>query len=109
MLDTATVTMMSPRLDPRLVDAAVGLDDERVPIAETWRRVRGVAGELGLPFPSYDTVRSLVSAHRRDRAEIRRLLEPVLADLVQGRLSAFDLDRTIEARIVARAARARRR
>jgi hypothetical protein len=99
----------SPRLDPRLVSLAFALDDTRHPIAETWRGVSRQAEELGLPRPGYDTIRRLVRSHRRRRAEIDRLLAPVRADLLAGRLSAWDLDRVLQAAEVARAERAAER
>jgi len=97
------MTVTSPRLDPRLRSAAVNLDDASSPIAETWRKVGLRAEELDLPRPGYDTVRLIVRDHRRRHAEVRRLLEPVVGDLLQGRLSAWDLQRVIEAAQLARA------
>jgi hypothetical protein len=70
---------LSPRLDARLVEAIRTLDDRRVSIAETRRRVGTLAASLGLPRPSYERVRQLVHEHRRQRARSR--LEPAL-DLV---------------------------
>jgi hypothetical protein len=91
------VTIASPRLDPRLRRAAPRLDDPRESIAETWRKVGRKADELALPRPGYDTVRLIVRDHRRRRAAVRELLEPVLADVLQGRISAWDVARVIEA------------
>jgi hypothetical protein len=99
------MTATSPRLDGRLRAAAVALDDTKSPIAETWRKVGLAAEELGLPRPGYDTIRLIVSGHRRRQAEIRRLVEPVIGDLLQGRLSAWDLQRIIEAAALSRAGR----
>ena len=78
------------------------LDDPQEPIAATWRRVGLVADELGLPRPGYDTIRLIVRDHRRRRTEIHQLLEPVIADLAQGRVSAWDVARAIEAAQLAR-------
>ena len=61
----------APRLDPRLLRALVRLDDPRVPIAETWRRSREDAANLGLPRPSYECVRQLVHDARRQRTRRR--------------------------------------
>jgi len=97
------VTSVSPRLDPRLLDAARTLDDPTAPIAETWRRVGSVADELGLCRPSYDSIRMCVRAHRQDRDDVSRLLAPVVADALQGRMSGWDLDRIAKATQVARA------
>jgi AcrR family transcriptional regulator len=99
------VTSTSPRLDRRLWTAAEKLDDPSQPIAETWRQVCALAGELGIPLPGYDTIRRIVVAHRERRAEVKRLLDPVITDALQGRLSPWDLDRMIEAGIVSRSGR----
>lgn len=91
------MTATSPRLDPRLAKAAVALDDPGRPIAETWRQVGLVAVELDLPRPGYDTIRIIVREHRRRREEIRSMLDPVVSDLLQGRVSAWDVERLVEA------------
>jgi hypothetical protein len=96
------VTATSPRLDKRLRAAAVSLDRSADPIAETWRRVGLAAEELGVPRPGYDTIRLIVRDHRRRQADVRRLLEPVVGDLLQARVSAWDLQRLAEAARVAR-------
>jgi hypothetical protein len=96
------VTSTSPRLDRRLRAAAVALDDSTLPVAETWRKVGLAAEELGLPRPGYDTIRLIVRADRSRRAEVGRLLEPVVGDLLQGRLSVWDLQRVLEAAAVMR-------
>jgi hypothetical protein len=54
----------APRVDSRLVAVVERLDDRHVPIAETWRRVRLVAAELGLTRPSYEQVRRIVHTAR---------------------------------------------
>jgi hypothetical protein len=91
------MVVSAPRLDARLVAAAFVLDDPEEPYAETCRRVGAVASELGLPRPSYDTVRLLVRVNREVRADIRSLLTPVAIDLLNGRLSLWDVDRVREA------------
>lgn len=72
-------------------------------MAETWRKVGGMAVELELTRPSYDTIRLIVREHRRRRAEVQELLEPVISDLVAGRVSAWDVERVIEAANLMRA------
>jgi hypothetical protein len=57
----------APRIGPRLLAAIVRLDDPRVPIAETCRRVGAEAERLGLTRPSYQRVRELVHRARRLR------------------------------------------
>jgi hypothetical protein len=59
------VVLLAPRTDSRLIAAVKRLDRPDVPIAETWRRVRVVANELGLVRPSYQQVRLIVHSHRR--------------------------------------------
>jgi hypothetical protein len=103
------VTSTSPRLDPRLAAAAVALDNPGLPIAETWRKVCAEADRLSLPLPGYDTIRLVVRARRQQREEIRQLLEPVVVDALRGRLSPWDLDRIVEATLVARGSRASKR
>ncbi|MGH3109617.1 MAG: hypothetical protein ACRDQT_01715, partial [Gaiellaceae bacterium] len=56
---------------PRLLKALVRLDDRSVPIAETYRRSRELATELDIPRPSYECVRLLVHAARRQKARRR--------------------------------------
>ena len=66
-------------------------------MAETWRKVGRMAVQLDLPRPGYDTIRLIVREHRRRRANVQELLEPVISDLVQGRVSAWDVERVVEA------------
>jgi hypothetical protein len=63
--------------DPRLAALVAVLDEEDVPVAETWRRVSAAAQELGLFRPSYQHVRRLVRVERR-RGELRRAARQVL-------------------------------
>jgi len=48
----------------RLVAAIERLDDPRLPIAETNRRLGEIAELVGLPRPSYEQVRRIVRAQR---------------------------------------------
>jgi hypothetical protein len=66
------VLLFAPRLSRRLLEAIARLDDPRLPIAETCRRVGSRAHELGLPRPSYERVRVLVHAVRAARKRPRR-------------------------------------
>ena len=91
-----------------MVAAAFDLDDTSQPFAETWRAVGAVATELGLVRPGYDTIRRLLAGHRRRHAEIRRLLEPVAAHMLNGHPTTWDLDRVWRAAEVARVDRAAR-
>jgi len=63
------VTRSSARVDSRLVAALVRIDDPTQAMAETYRRLGLIADELGLPRPSYERIRHLIHAHRRQRLE----------------------------------------
>jgi hypothetical protein len=65
------VLSFAPRLDPRLVEAIVRLDDPSAPIAESYRRSRKHAADLDLPRPSYECFRILVHDARRERRRRR--------------------------------------
>lgn len=58
----------APRTAWPIVAAIPRLDDPRLPIAETWRRVGLLADRLGITRPSYEQVRRLVRRSRRIRA-----------------------------------------
>jgi hypothetical protein len=90
----------APRLEDQLVRAIVLLDNRDVPIAETYRRLRGLAHQMGIPRPSYERVRLELRAarardderrekHRRARelavqlAFNTRRADAVFADLLQ--------------------------
>ena len=58
------MTPAAPQIDSRLVATAERLDDPRVPIAETHRRVGRVASALGLVRPSYEQTRRIIHEAR---------------------------------------------
>lgn len=72
----------APRLDPRLLAAIGRLDDSSLPIADTYRRCRETAAELGIPRPSYERVRQHVQEIRRRRERARVARETVLEVLL---------------------------
>ena len=74
------MVLLAPRISPKLIAALARVDDERVPIAGTWRRVGAAADRLGLPRPSYNRIRVLVHELRRRR----RRSEPVDVVLAVG-------------------------
>jgi hypothetical protein len=59
----------APAIDTRLLAALVKLDDEKVAIAETHRRLGRIADELRLTRPSYQQVRTLVHLHREGKVD----------------------------------------
>jgi hypothetical protein len=66
----------APRLERRLADGLRKLDDPREPMAETYRRIRNLAAQLGVPRPSYERARLELRRARLEegvRAEARAL------------------------------------
>jgi len=61
------VVTIAPRISRRLIEELVRLDNDRVPIAETYRRVAEEAERLGLTRPSYQRIRELVHQSRQLR------------------------------------------
>jgi hypothetical protein len=79
------VTLCAPRYDARIVDAVRRLDDERVSMAETCRRVGDVAVALGRPRPSTVDLRRLVRAEREPTRELDGLFESLVSETLGGR------------------------
>jgi hypothetical protein len=100
------VQFASRRLDARLHALVVAHDDQGHAMAETWRRVGETAQELGLPRPSYHTIRELARLERlrrRARTETRKAAPRVLEGAFSQRvvdlpiaLDAYDLARARE-------------
>jgi hypothetical protein len=69
----------APRLEDQFIKAIVLLDDRDAPIAETYRRLRGLAEQMGVPRPSYERVRIELRASRswdeERREKLRRARE----------------------------------
>ena len=84
MCDPRRVTRQAPRIDRRLVAALRRLDDPSLPIAETVRRAGVMADELGLTRPSYEQIRVLVHAERR-QAQTRRARRELARDVYVGK------------------------
>ena len=70
-----------PADDPRLEALVVALDDERGPMAQTWRAVGDAAWALGLRRPGYHLVRRMVRRMRRVREARDRLRRAALETL----------------------------
>jgi len=66
-----------PRVERRFLDGVAKLDDRSLPIAETYRRTRDLAEQMGIPRPSYERLRVHVHATRRREEERRRTRELV--------------------------------
>jgi hypothetical protein len=61
------------------------LDAGGLPYAEAWRLLRPVAARLGIPRPSYSSVRRIVLAERERKRRNADELDRLLADLLAGR------------------------
>ena len=61
-----------PRIERRFLECVVELDDRSVPIAETYRRIRAVAAQMGIPRPSYERVRTHLRSTRLRRDERKK-------------------------------------
>jgi hypothetical protein len=76
-----------PPVHPEFVLALRVLDAFGMPYAEAWRLLRPVSARLGVPRPSYSSVRRILIAERARKQENADLLDVLLADPVQGALS----------------------
>lgn len=75
-----------PPVDPEFVQALRILDAFGMPYAEAWRLLRPVAARLGIPRPSYSTVRRILIAERARKRRNADELDRLLADLFTGRV-----------------------
>jgi hypothetical protein len=93
---TRAVYAAAPRVDRRFIEKLDGLDDRSVSMAETYRRTRDLAAQMGIPRPSYERVRVELKSrrtHRDQRHDVRGLVfelayntrpaDVVLADLLE--------------------------
>lgn len=85
-----------PRVEKAFLERVAKLDDRSEPMAETYRRIRSLAREQGLPRPSYERIRchlrlTRLSAEERKRARTlvlelaynTRQADHVVADLLR--------------------------
>ena len=79
------------REDPRVHALVVGLHRDGTPAAETWRQVGEAVQELGIPRPSYHTIRELVRAEER-----RRRARSATRQAALGVLGAFASPRVVD-------------
>ena len=74
-----------PRVHREFVLALRVIDAFGLPYAEAWRCLRPVAARLGVPRPSYSSVRRIVIAERARKLRHRDELDLLLRDLLRGR------------------------
>jgi hypothetical protein len=70
---------------PEFVLALRILDAVGMPYAEAWRLLRPVAARLGIPRPSYSSVRRIMMAERERKRRHADELDRLLSDLFAGR------------------------
>jgi len=74
-----------PPVHPEFVRALRILDAFGMPYADAWRMLVPVAARLGIPRPSYPTVRRVLIAERDRKRRTADELDRVLGDLFAGR------------------------
>jgi hypothetical protein len=75
-----------PPVQREFVLALRVIDAFGLPHAEAWRCLRPVAARLGIPRPSYSSVRRIVLAERARKRRHADELDLLLSDLLRGRL-----------------------
>ena len=79
-----------PRVERVFLDRVTKLDDPSEPIAETYRRIRPLANEQGIPRPSYERIRVHLRAKRR-REEERERARALVLELAYNTRKADDV------------------
>jgi hypothetical protein len=79
-----------PRVERDFLDRVTKLDDPSEPIAETYRRIRSLANEQGIPRPSYERVRTHLRATRR-REDERKQARTLVLELAYNTRKADDV------------------
>lgn len=74
-----------PPVDGEFILALRVLDAFGMPYAEAWRLLRPVAARLGIPRPSYSSIRRILIAERERKLRRADELDRLLADLFAGR------------------------
>ena len=74
-----------PPVHPEFVLALRILDAVGLPYADAWRMLAPVAMRLGIPRPSYSSVRRIVIADRERKRQRADQLDRLFADLLTGR------------------------
>ena len=82
-------------MHPEFVLALRILDAVGMPYAEAWRLLRPVAARLGIPRPSYSSVRRIVIAERERKRRRADELDQLLSDLFTGRAPFVTVDHKI--------------
>jgi hypothetical protein len=68
------VYVVAPRVERRFLDRLAKLDDRSEPIAETYRRARDLAAQMGIPRPSYERVRLHLRSTRGRESDRKKAL-----------------------------------
>jgi hypothetical protein len=81
-----------PPVHAEFVRALRILDAFGMPYAEAWRLLRPVAARLGVPRPSYSSIRRILVAERERKRNNADDLDRLLADLFAGRFPYVTVD-----------------
>jgi hypothetical protein len=75
-----------PPVHPGFVGALRLLDEFDLAYAEAWRLLRPVAARLGIPRPSYSTVRRICIAERERKRRNKDELDRFIGDVLAGKV-----------------------
>jgi hypothetical protein len=92
--------MSLPPIDRRFVAALRGLDHRGLSYAEAWRLLLPVAERLGLPRPSYFSVRRTLIVERRRRARRKAAYDRVLSAVIAGRVPSLEATEALREALV---------
>jgi hypothetical protein len=84
-----------PPVHPGFVGALRVLDEFDLPYAEAWRMLSPVARRLGVPRPSYSTVRRICIAERERKRRRKDELDRFLADVLAGKFPYVTVERKL--------------
>ncbi|HEX6702936.1 MAG TPA: hypothetical protein VF101_19590 [Gaiellaceae bacterium] len=92
--------MSRPPIDRRFVAALRSLDYRGLSYAEAWRLLLPVAERIGLPRPSYFSVRRTLIVERRRRARRKAAYDRVLGAVIAGRVPSLEAVEALREAIV---------
>jgi hypothetical protein len=94
-----SVYAAGPRVEQGFLERVAKLDDSSEPMAETYRRIRSLANEQGIPRPSYERIRRQLNTTRLrpdERKRARTLVFELAYNTRQADHVVADLLRLLE-------------
>ena len=85
-LSQAPRVTFHPPVHRGFVGALRVLDEFDLPYADAWRLLRPVAARLGIPRPSYSTVRRICIAERERKRRNKDELDRFIGDVLAGKV-----------------------